>query len=171
MKTKAIQRLAAALAMAGALAAHPALAAPHSTSDVVLRQGDVFVGQLVGPRGEAIAGADVCVKHNGAQVARAKTNKDGVFAVRGVKTGAHLVEAGGVAASYRLWSPQTAPPSATSAGWMVVEKPVASGQVLGGLIGGVSTTTVIGSTAAVAGGVLLYTEVIDDDADLPPATP
>ncbi|MFV1965106.1 MAG: carboxypeptidase-like regulatory domain-containing protein [Pirellulaceae bacterium] len=82
--------------------------------DVGLRPGGTLVGRAVDSSGAPLTGALVTVKRASGEVATATTDSDGRFAVVGLRGGVYQVVAGEGCRIARLWSPGTAPPSASS---------------------------------------------------------
>lgn len=80
--------------------------------DVALSTGGTFTGQVVDAQGLGLAGATVSIRKGDREVARTTADKHGKFAVKNLRGGLYHVVAGQGEASYRLWAPNTAPPSA-----------------------------------------------------------
>ncbi|TWT66742.1 hypothetical protein Pla123a_46300 [Posidoniimonas polymericola] len=132
MKIMKIQKAAALAAMVGLLLPPPAQAADApvgAPSDIALRDGGVFVGQYVDAQGNALAGADVSVVVGGKAVAAAKTDKHGVFAVKGLEKGQYDIVAMGRKATFRCWDGKTAPPNARNGALIVTGDEVVNGQL------------------------------------------
>jgi len=115
--------------------------------DIALGQGGTLQGQVVSPEGAPVSDAIVLVWHQNANVATAKTNANGEFAVSGLRDGAHFVEVGGQVVNARLWKQGTAPPASKSNVMFVSDAKVARAQgnvtrpwlvygVLGGIVAG-----------------------------------
>ena len=100
----------------------------NTVFDVSLGQGGVFSGRAVDHTGIAVAGAKVVVKQGKTEVGHAVTDETGNFAVQNVKSGVYTVNSGTTEGSYRLWSEQTAPPSAKAHGLVVLGENGARGQ-------------------------------------------
>lgn len=119
MHTTTFQSMAAAAACWGMLAAPVAMAAPQAqarfAADVALAEGGVLSGQVVDAQGAVVVGAPVSIVAGGREVARATTNRNGVFTAPGLKGGVYEVAAAGHHGVYRAWAPRTAPPSANRA--------------------------------------------------------
>jgi len=79
--------------------------------DVALLDGNVLVGQLVDANGP-VPNKQVVLQRQDQTVAALKTNKDGVFAAKGVPAGVYRVASNDAQGVYRLWTPKTAPPNA-----------------------------------------------------------
>lgn len=91
------------------LARLPAVA---TVVDVGLRPGGRLSGRAVDPGGAPLAGAAVTVKRASGEVATTVTDRDGRFAVDGLRGGVYQVVAGPGCRIARLWMPGTAPPAA-----------------------------------------------------------
>ena len=132
MKIQVAQRLAAAVACVGMLA-QPALATSpvvtkSTVADVALAEGGLFSGKVVNAQGAPLAKSEVSLRQAGVEVAAAKTNEEGVFAVQGLRGGLYQVVSEGGAVSYRLWAPNTAPPAANQSALIVTGEAVLNGQ-------------------------------------------
>jgi hypothetical protein len=115
--------------------------------DVALGQGGTLQGQVVSPEGAPVSDANVMVWYQNANIATAKTNANGEFAVSGLRDGAHFVEVGGQVVNARLWKQGTAPPASKSNVMFVSDAKIARAQggvtrpwlvygVLGGIVAG-----------------------------------
>jgi len=165
---RSLQYVAAALATLGmaapqvALAANPPAAARPAAAkvaDVALHQGTLLAGQLVDAQGIPVANAKVAVSQGNWTVAETKTTKDGVFAVRNLKGGVYTVNAAGTQAVYRVWTAETAPPSAKPA-VLLVHGDAARGQFGGGLLSALGNPWVLGGIVAAAIAIPI---ALDDD--------
>lgn len=131
-----------ALSVQQSFAAEPgqsasARAAARVVVDVALHEGGLLQGQIVDQTGAAQRDVPVVVAQNGKAIVIAKTDEQGRFAIRGLRGGVYEIEStqasGG---AYRLWAPQTAPPSAKQGVVMVAsEEGVVRGQVGNGEYG------------------------------------
>lgn len=79
--------------------------------DVSLSQGGTFKGRVVDHTGTVLEGAAVSVKQNNKVVAQSITDKNGSFAVSGLKSGVYTVSSGQTEGVYRVWDEKAAPPS------------------------------------------------------------
>lgn len=151
MKIMTIQKAAAVAAMIGLLLPQHSLAAPvqkAAANDIALRDGGVFVGQYVDAQGAALADADVRMVVDGRTVAVSKTDKQGVFAVKGLAKGQYDVIAMDTKATFRCWDGKTAPPSARNGALIVTGEDAMNGQL--GLRGMLANPWVIGGIVAAA---------------------
>lgn len=171
MKILVAQRLAAAVACVGMLA-QPALAtspavARSAVADVALAEGGLFSGKVVNAQGAPIAKSDVSLRQAGEEIAVAKTNEEGVFAVQGLRGGLYQVVSEGGAVSYRLWAPGTAPPAANQSALIVTGDAVLAGQHGGhgyGIMSWVREHPLL-VAAGVATAIAVPLAVADDDDD------
>lgn len=101
--------------------------------DVALLEGNVLVGQLVNTAGGPMADAKVMMQGKDQSAVALKTNKEGVFAVKGVPAGVYSLASKDTQGVYRLWAPKTAPPNAQKGALLVSGNEVARGQYARGL--------------------------------------
>ena len=120
--------LAAALANPGSQTDVNHNAEVPAVGDVALRAGGQLVGQLLRGSGSPCAKTPIAIQWRGRELGRTVTNANGVFAIAGLRGGTYTVAAEGTAATFRLWAPGTAPPSAVDAAMVVSGEPVVRGQ-------------------------------------------
>lgn len=96
--------------------------------DVALAKGGMFQGRLVDDQGKSIEGAAVTVRQAGRVVAETATREDGRFEVKNLRGGIYQVKAGKVDGVCRLWSADTAPPSAANEVTVVSSTKIVRGQ-------------------------------------------
>lgn len=96
-------------------------AAPQSRkiTDVVLQEGGVLVGQLVNAQAQPLAGQQVSLRQANDVVATVETNKQGQFAVRGLRSGIYALETGNARGMVAAWNAKAAPPTAHQAVMLV----------------------------------------------------
>jgi hypothetical protein len=133
-------------------------------SDVALRPGGVLVGQVVDQQGVAQANAPISIQYGNYEVVRTTTDKNGVFAAKGLRGGEYrlLTSQGGT--SCRLWAADTAPPAAKPAALIVAGQNVVRGMPGSGMIGWVKAHPYI-TAAAVGTAIAVPLALADDDAD------
>jgi len=135
MKRKGvIARLFVSFAAAGFCLPQSCLAAADSrpsTVDVTLTAGGVLQGQVIDRQGAPLAKIPVALRDRDRQISGAVTDEYGRFAVGSLRGGVYQIVAGGGYATYRLWSPGTAPPSAEQTALLVVGQDVVRGQRCG----------------------------------------
>jgi hypothetical protein len=113
-------------------------------ADVVMQQG-AFAGRVVDHQGGTLPGREVVVKQGDKEIAKAVTDKNGVFSVKNLKPGNYTASAGKTVGSFRVWSEQTAPPSAKGHALLVMGENGARGQ-----FGAVDPTLVLLTAAVIA---------------------
>jgi hypothetical protein len=97
-------------------------------TDIALAEGGTLHGVVVNAEGVTQPQADVAVVYAGKQVAVTTTNEQGQFHVTKLRGGIHQVVSGAGTAVYRLWAPETAPPTATQQAMIVADGHVQRGQ-------------------------------------------
>lgn len=96
--------------------------------DVAMLNGNVLVGQLVNSNGKGVSDTQVLLQQDNKTVVTLKTDKQGVFAVKGVPGGVYQLATKDTQGVYRLWAPQTAPPTAQKGVLLVSGNGVVRGQ-------------------------------------------
>jgi hypothetical protein len=112
--------------------------------NIVLQEGGVVVGQLVDVQGAALADRQVSLYQGKQLVSLAKTDKEGRFALKGVRAGIHKLVAGKNQGHVAVWTASAAPPTAHHAVLMVSDNAIVtraqgdgvSDAAIGGVIGG-----------------------------------
>jgi len=89
--------------------------------DVSLIDGSSLQGQVVNPQGRALANTAVSIRQGQNEVAKATTDKNGEFSVKGLKGGVYVVSTTGATGVVRAWAPRTAPPSAVKGVLLVTQ--------------------------------------------------
>ena len=82
------------------------------TSDVEMSKGGVLTGRVLDSQGKPVAKATVTLKFAGQVIARTSSNKNGAYAISGLRGGTHRLIAGSHKAPVRLWAEGKAPASA-----------------------------------------------------------
>lgn len=114
--------------------------------DVELAAGGTFKGQVLNAEGLALGGVDVTLYQGTEEIARTVTNQEGQFAVSNLRGGVYQVNAENTQENYRLWSEDTAPPTAQEEVAIVSSPKVVRGQ-----IGGIDFITATALAAAITG--------------------
>lgn len=141
--------------VAPAFAADAAPSAAAAVQDVRLQDQGLLVGRAVTSQGAARENVKVAVAFQGKTVAEATTNENGVFAVKGLRGGVHVVQTEGKQEVVRLWTADAAPEAAAE-GLVLSEGQVVRGQQKGP--GGVGSfladnlvgVAIVGATAGTA---------------------
>jgi hypothetical protein len=156
-----LQQLLAANPQLRGQAAPVANAPSAEIRDIALQAGGALRGQVVDAQGNPCAQVAVRVVRASDQAPLAVVTSDaqGRFAVSGLTGGVYRVETPAGAAIYRVWAPNTAPPSATASALLIQGDSMVRGN-LGGL--GWFGWTLIGLGVAAAIAIPL---VLDDDDD------
>jgi len=170
MKQKQLQLLATVLSCVCILiSSEAASAAPIAamSSDIELRSGGVLLGQIVDAQGVAVVLAPVLITNGIQEVARAQTDEQGNFAVSGLRGGVYKIASAGHQGVYRLWSPQTAPPSASQGLMVVVPSDVVRGQCGCHGMGNWIANHPLVTAGAIGAGIAIPLAVSDDNSTLP----
>jgi len=80
--------------------------------DVALRPGGVLLGQVLGSNGPPPEATPVSLRQAGRQLATAPTTPAGHFSFKGLRGGTYEITAARASGIFRVWDPNTAPPSA-----------------------------------------------------------
>jgi hypothetical protein len=140
--------------------------------DLALSDGGQVVGQVVDAQGTARPGVAVSLLSRTDELAVAKTDDRGYFSIRGLRAGVYQLAAEDVSGIYRVWTADTAPPSAGRAALLVTGDGPVRGQLGAGLAGVVaaatSPTAIIGAAAA---GALTPIIIHNLDEKSRPSTP
>lgn len=88
--------------------------------DIVLSSGATFQGRVVDHTGAPVEQAEVVVKQNNTEVGRAVTDKTGTFVIGNLKSGVYSVTTGNSEGIYRVWTEDSAPPSAKARALLVM---------------------------------------------------
>ena len=119
--------------------------------DVSLVDGGVLQGQVITAQGQALANAPVVVHQGKTELGTTNTDKNGKFALQGLKGGVYVVSTKGASGVVRAWTPRTAPPSSVQAVLLVPQTETARAQYeeegtnwgLGALVvGGIAATVI-----------------------------
>lgn len=167
MKHNLLGKWAAAVACFGMMWPSATFAAtPLPTSnDVALRPGGVLVGQVVDQQGVAKANAPVSIQFANQEVVRTTTDKNGVFAAKGLRGGEYQILTPEGGTSCRLWANDTAPPAAREAALVVAGQNVVRGNGAGGgWLNWVKAHPYI-TAGVIAGGIAIPLALADDDFD------
>ncbi len=95
--------------------------------DVSLQKGGLLWGQVVNPQGRGLDRAPVSVRLQRKEIVRAEADRQGRFAIRGLRGGVYQVASEDSFRFIRVWAEGTAPPSANSS-VMLVAGQAARGQ-------------------------------------------
>lgn len=102
---------------------------PNSILDVKLSKGGgVLTGRAVTHEGVPAVSVKVVVKKGDAEVGQSITDRDGNFAMKGLKSGVYQVASGATVGTYRVWTDKAAPPSAMPHCLLVMGENGARGQ-------------------------------------------
>jgi hypothetical protein len=144
---------------------------PPAVHDVALAPGGVLVGQVLDETMRPVASTAVAIHVNGQAAATTATDANGVFAVAGLRGGAHQLVVGGEVENCRLWAPETAPPhAATHLRFVPGQQTVVRGQwgpppSHNSLKAWATNPWVIGGVVATAIAVPVILHNLDDDDD------
>lgn len=136
--------------------------AANSILDIKLDKAGNFTGRTVSQTGAPIEGATVVLMQGKTEVAHSVTDKNGQFVAANLTSGVYQVKTGSTEGAYRLWSEQTAPPSAKPYGLLVVGQNGERGQC--GCYDDCGGMLLVGALAAAALGVGIATLIVANQA-------
>ncbi|MDG1897841.1 MAG: carboxypeptidase-like regulatory domain-containing protein [Fuerstiella sp.] len=119
-----------------------------SVTDVALSANGELHGQVVQSSGRAVTNAVVRVSHKGSVIAEVKTDRAGRYAVKGLRSGLHVVKTSKGQQVCRFWAKHTAPSAAKKSLVMSADSHVIRGQMMAGGMGSLMGATAIAGTAA-----------------------
>ena len=90
-----------------------------AVADVALHPGGMLLGQVVDQQGMLVDNTVVRLRQRDRIVAEVQTDDVGGFSVTGLRGGIYQIETARGSGVYRLWSVQTAPPTARQAALIV----------------------------------------------------
>ncbi|MDA0834504.1 MAG: carboxypeptidase-like regulatory domain-containing protein [Planctomycetota bacterium] len=157
-----IRNVAVALAVTGMVLPHPKVMADGLKSndgkesktvtihDVALAEGGVLNGVVRDAEGNPLNGAAVAIRQGNEVIASTISDENGEFIIEDLNGGVYVVNAGQSQGVYRLWTEDTAPPSAQTIVDMVsVDEDLVRGQYPG--LGGLDVFTLVTLGTAIAG--------------------
>ena len=97
-------------------------------ADVSQSAKGLFAGRVVDHTGAVVENADVVVCQGTTEVSRSRTDKEGMFSVKGLKPGTYQVSSGATEGCFRIWNEKSAPPSARKNALIVLGQDGARGQ-------------------------------------------
>jgi hypothetical protein len=126
-----LKGVAAWLALASLCLSQPLLAAggldTQRVNDVTLRDGGLLIGQVVDPQGIGRANVPVALLAGQRELGVGKTDQNGYFAFSGLKGGVYQIQSGTGEQAFRVWTSETAPPTARPGALVVDGKEVVRG--------------------------------------------
>ena len=138
------------LALAGsclpttAWTADAGIPSPPQITDLALRDGGVLVGQVVNDKNTPQRGMRVSLRDSqDREVATAITNRRGFFTMSGIRGGVYQLVTRRGRQVYRIWPPDTAPPSAQQTVRLVVNGEGTTGDPAMGTLVGAGVATAI----------------------------
>lgn len=134
------------------------------TTDVTLAAQGMLVGHVVDQQGIGIADARVVVRQNDRDLVRTVADRNGKFAVSGLRSGTYQLAAANGQATVRLWTAKAAPPVAKSR-VMIVS---GSDQVIRGQGGGIGPWIL---PALAAGGIITGVAIATSNNGSSPSSP
>lgn len=109
-------------------AGNPAGSKAAELRDVKLQDAGRLQLRVIDEAGKPEPNQVVRVFYQNSVIAETRTNASGQAVILGLRPGVHLVATGGRMNAYRLWTQQTAPPSAISAPAVVISEQSIRGQ-------------------------------------------
>lgn len=115
-------------------------------TDIKLGESGRLVGFVVDGQGNPVDKAKVRIFHHDRRIAAATTNVRGLYIVKGLRGGVHVVRAGNSEAAFRFWTNKSAPPIAKQSALNVSESTTIRGQ-MGDMYGGNPAMVGLGAVA------------------------
>jgi hypothetical protein len=122
-----------------------------ATADVLLTRGGTLSGRVVDHTGKAIEGAQVTVRNGKKEITKTRTDKEGVYSFKNIKSGVYEIHSSNTVGTFRVWTDQTAPPATKEYALLVMGENGARGQfgavdpTLVLLTGGIIASVVLGA--------------------------
>jgi len=145
------------------------------STDVALRGGQL-TGRVLNTEAQPVAKLPIQLIHEDTVIATVTSDEKGEFAVRGLRSGGHVIRIGSNQHPVRFWGAQAAPPAAASNISIVVDEQVVRGQGCGddgcGESSGLCGVPMNPAALLLIGGATAATLAItlndgDDDASIP----
>jgi hypothetical protein len=100
------------------------------STDIALQSG-LLTGKVVNTQAQPVAELPIQLLHGDTVIATVTSDENGEFAVRGLRSGGHVIRIGANQHPVRFWGAQAAPPAATSNIAIVVDELIVRGQGCG----------------------------------------
>ena len=153
------QQILAANPLAGTEGRPAVSATGPVVHDIALGPGGMMRGQVVNAQGTPCVNTPVLLVKSGEQaVTPCRTDSDGYFQVAGLSGGVYTVETTAGVMVYRVWAPNTAPPSA------VAEALIVEGEAVRGNLGAITPLGWALIGMGVAAAIAIPIALDDDDA-------
>ena len=114
---KALQRSMLVLGCVGMIIPRSCLLAQQPAesviTDIALNAQSVLQGRVVDAQGQPVSGVNVVMKANETIVVETQTDVSGEFNVNSLRGGFYQLSVNNVSQNVRVWTPNTAPPTAT----------------------------------------------------------
>ncbi|HUQ69334.1 MAG TPA: carboxypeptidase-like regulatory domain-containing protein [Planctomycetaceae bacterium] len=136
--------------------------------DIGLKSDGVFAGRVVDHTGTPSAKTEVTIRQGQQVVAKATTDAEGRFAVKGLKGGVYEVASGATVGTYRVWNETMAPPAAKEQVLLVLGQNGARGQCCGVGGGEILIAGLVLATLVVS---IITLDKVEDDDSSDSATP
>jgi protocatechuate 3,4-dioxygenase beta subunit len=106
-------------------------AAPQKPTirDVALDADGALVGQVLSPEGLPLSDTRVALAQLNQVVGETTTDKQGKFAIKGLRGGTYEVRSQQASAAVRLWTADTAPPAASKGALLVSQRTTLRGNI------------------------------------------
>jgi hypothetical protein len=90
--------------------------------------GNLLLGQVQNPQGAGKADVPVALYQGGKILRETRTDRNGLFGFTDLRGGVYQVATAGGAATYRVWTAETAPPSAQPGALLIADEDLVRGQ-------------------------------------------
>jgi len=129
--------------------------------DISLAKNGSLRGKLLDSQGDPVADTAIAAYRDGEQVAATKTDSNGEFRIEGLRGGLYAVASEQGGGHFRLWAPNTSPPSAQDIAMVYNDKSIVRGN-LGCPESWIKKPVIIGAT--IVGAIILPIALHDNEA-------
>ena len=142
-----------------------------SVTDVALSAEGELHGQIVQSTGRPVTNAAIQISNNDTVIAEVKTDGTGRYAVKGLRSGVHVVRTSQSQHVCRFWTDQTAPAAAKKSLVMSLDSHVVRGQLMAAGMGSALGAVMVAGTTIATTRTTAGQKTFKLSPDAPPASP